>query len=413
VEEERGTVGGARIGSPTVGVTAVAVVVDGDGSGGGEPGTAESAASGGSTHPLTGGGAGRGAAGSPAPAAAASGSAHGGGSGSGSTRVSAASSSAATGSGGKKAGAPGAAGAAAAPHAGDAHAKEAAGVACEVDVHYDALHPPSAREVAVAWFPWLLISVAVCVWGAPDVKGVTAPSRTGLSVATLLLPMGGLDLQVVKPDPRYPPGDAAHAHAVEAKWTLDLLAATGVCLLLCALVSSAVFRLPPAKTAWVMWRSFRRMASSFLTICTLLALGYVIKFSGMDTTLGLAAAKAGAGFPFLGPYIGFLGVVITGSATSSNVLFGSLQVVAAQAIGANPVQLAAANVAGGVLGHIISTSSMVVAAVSTGSDARSIGPIAASVAGYALALITLFAGWNILIVNAFPGFIPSYVIPAA
>lgn len=282
---------------------------------------------------------------------------------------------------------------------------------CEVDVHYDALHPPTRREVAVAWFPWLLISVAVCVWGAPDVKGVTAPARTGLSVATLLLPMRGLDLQVVKPDPRFP-GDPAHAHAVEAKWTLDLLAATGVCLLLCALVSSAVFRLRPAKTAWIMWRSLRRMAMSFLTICTLLALGYVIKFSGMDTTLGLAAAKAGAGYPFLGPFIGFLGVVITGSATSSNVLFGSLQVVAAQAIGANPVQLAAANVAGGVLGHIISTSSMVVAAVSTGADARTIGPIAASVAGYALVLITLFAAWNILIVNAFPSYIPAYTIPA-
>jgi lactate permease len=172
-----------------------------------------------------------------------------------------------------------------------------------------------------------------------------------------------------------------------------------------------VFGLRPSKTAWILWRSFKRMALSFLTICTLLALGYVIKFSGMDTTLGLAAARTQQGYPFLGPWIGFLGVAITGSATSSNVLFGSLQVVAAQAIGVNPVQMAAANVAGGVLGHIVSTSSMVVAAVATGSDAKSIGPIARGVVGYALALITAFSLWNTLVAYALPGLIPSYDIP--
>ena len=277
--------------------------------------------------------------------------------------------------------------------------------------HYDALHPPTGRETLIAWFPWALISVAVCIWGMPAIKGsaLTEP-RTGLSVATVLVPMSGLDGQVFKPDPTDPLNPDKYKQ-VRAVWSLDILAAIGMCILLCALCSSLVFGLPPKRTAWIMWRSFRRMALSMLTICTLLALGFVMKMSGMDTTLGLAAAKSGRGYPFIGPWIGFLGVVITGSSTSSNVLFGSLQVVAAQAIGVNPVQMAASNVAGGCLGP--SVSSMVVAAVATGSDSRKIGPIAKRVILYRLPLITALALWNILVINAFPGYIPSYDVASS
>ena len=119
----------------------------------------------------------------------------------------------------------------------------------------------------------------------------------------------------------------------------------------------------------------------------------------MDYTLGMAAAESLGGYPFISPLIGFLGVVVTGSATTSNVLFGSLQVVAATQLNLNPVQMAASNVAGGVLGHVISTSSMMVAAVSTGSDSKNISIIAKSVIGYAISLIIAFCCWNMLVVS--------------
>jgi L-lactate permease len=175
---------------------------------------------------------------------------------------------------------------------------------------------------------------------------------------------------------------------------------------------------------------------------------YVIKFSGMDITLGLAAAKANQGcvhagvaglgrvgsagqragralcacvcarararawawacacvrrFLIVGPVVGFLGVALTGSATTSNVLFGSLQTVAADRLGYNPVQLAASNVAGGILGHIISTASMVV----TGDSGKNIVHVYKAVAGYAIVLIAVYAVWNLAIALAFPGFIPT------
>jgi L-lactate permease len=271
--------------------------------------------------------------------------------------------------------------------------------------HYDALHPPTRREMLTAWFPWVLLAGAVCVWGAPAVKGSTyTDPPTGLSVATVLVPIAGLDGRIIKPDPRHP-GDPAFYSTVEARWAWDTLAATGTCLFLCAGASSAVYRLHPRTTATILWRSFRRMALSFATVCTLLAFGYVLKFSGMDTTLGLAAAKAGRAYPFVGPFIGFLGVVVTGSSTSSNVLFGGLQIVAAQQLGVNPVQMAASNTSG--IANIVSVASLVVASAATGSG-KSVAPIAKSVAAYALALITAYAALNLLVINVAPGYIPSY-----
>lgn len=263
-------------------------------------------------------------------------------------------------------------------------------------MHYDALHPPSRNEFIVAWAPWAIVCVAVVIWGLPGVKA-------GLSRATVLVPLNGLNNEVIKPDPAQPD----HPHKVAAVWTLDFLAATGICLIFCDLVTSAIFRLHPFKTARIMWSSFRRMAFSFLSILLLISFGYVIKMSGQDTTLGLTIAESKKAYPFIGPMVGFLGVALTGSITTSNVLFGSLQTVAADRIGLNPVQMAAANTAAGALGHIISTASMVVAGVACGLVGGTITPIYKRVILYALALIVLFGGWNCLVAYAFPDFIPT------
>lgn len=132
----------------------------------------------------------------------------------------------------------------------------------------------------------------------------------------------------------------------------------------------------------------------------------MLKASGQDVTLGLAATKTKGFFPFLSAVIGFLGVALTGSATTCSVIFGSLQVVAAKALNLNPVQAAANCCSGGAIGHIISTSSMVVASVATGEGGKSIGPTMKSVIWFAIAGLIIHGCWNLMVSNLFPEFIP-------
>src|SRR5207342_3016876 len=113
-----------------------------------------------------------------------------------------------------------------------------------------------------------------------------------------------------------------------------------------------------AQTLW-------RVRFSLFTIAAMLALGYVTKYSGTDATLGLALAKTGVAYPFFGTLLGWLGVALTGSDTSSNVLFGSLQTVTAQQVGVSPILMAAANSSGGVMGKMIDAQSIVVASTAT------------------------------------------------
>jgi lactate permease len=104
---------------------------------------------------------------------------------------------------------------------------------------------------------------------------------------------------------------------------------------------------------------------AFVTIAAMMAIGFVTRYCGLDATLGLAFARSGSLYPFFGSLIGWLGVASTGSDTSANVLFGSLQVMTANQIGVSPVLMASANSAGGVMGKMIAAPSIVVASTAT------------------------------------------------
>jgi lactate permease len=113
------------------------------------------------------------------------------------------------------------------------------------------------------------------------------------------------------------------------------------------------------------WRTVRLVRTSLLTIAAMLALGFTTRYAGLDATLGLAFAGTGVLYPFFGTMLGWLGVALTGSDTSSNVLFGSLQRITAEQLGLNPVLMAAANSSGGVMGKMIDAQSIVVASTAT------------------------------------------------
>src|SRR2546430_1146091 len=151
-----------------------------------------------------------------------------------------------------------------------------------------------------------------------------------------------------------------------------------------------------------------RVRVSLLTIALMLALGFTTRYSGTDTTMGLALAATGPLFPFFSPLIGWLGVALTGSDTASNVLFGNLQQVTAQRLNLSPILMAASNSSGGVMGKMIDAQSIVVASVATGGrpDSPDAGTILRAVFWHSLALGILMGVSVMLQAYVWPGIVP-------
>jgi len=228
------------------------------------------------------------------------------------------------------------------------------------DVSAHEAKPPAAivvhsREALVrAWMPWVILSVFVFIWGLPSVKtalnGVFAPS----------FPMGGLHNLIEKMPP------VVTAPTKEgAVYVLNLLSATGTGILLSAIVSALFMKYNPVEIVRTFVRTLWMVRYSLMTIVLMLALGTLTRYSGTDTTLGLAFANTGVFYPFFGTLMGWIGVAMTGSDTASNVLFGGMQKVAAEQLGLAPNLMGAANSSGGVMGKMIDAQSIVVASTAT------------------------------------------------
>ncbi|MGK9169877.1 L-lactate permease [Inquilinus limosus] len=216
-------------------------------------------------------------------------------------------------------------------------------------------HPtPEAGAVVRAWLPWVILSICVFLWGLPQVKAALD------GVSLISLPVSGLHQLVQK----VPPVVAA-AEVEKAVYNLNWLSATGSGILIAAVIAGFAMGYSPAGLIRMYGRTLWLVRYSLLTIACMLALGYVTRYSGTDATLGLAFAATGWLYPVFGTLLGWLGVALTGSDTSSNVLFGGLQKVTSQQLGLNPVLMAAANSSGGVMGKMIDAQSIVVASTAT------------------------------------------------
>jgi len=212
----------------------------------------------------------------------------------------------------------------------------------------------NGRSILRAWFPWIVLSVIVFVWGLPQVKNLL----DGFSAPKLLIP--GLDKLVV----RVPPV-VARANPEPAVFTFNWLSATGSGIWVASIVAGLGMGYSISAMARVYWQTLKLVRFSLLTIAAMLALGFTTRYSGLDATLGLAFAKTGFLYPFFGTMLGWLGVALTGSDTSSNVLFGSLQKITANQLGLSPTLMAAANSSGGVMGKMVDAQSIVVASTAT------------------------------------------------
>ena len=205
-----------------------------------------------------------------------------------------------------------------------------------------------------AWTPWIILAAFVFLWGTPQVRA----SLDGLWIEKI--PVAGLHelVQKVPPVVTAPKAEAA-------VFNVNILSATGTGILVSAIISGLFLGYNLVELVRMYAKTIYVVRYSLLTISCMMAIGFITRYSGSDATLGLALAQTGWAYPFFGTLIGWLGVALTGSDTSSNVLFGGLQKITAEQLGISPVLMAAANSAGGVMGKMIDPQSIVVASTAT------------------------------------------------
>ncbi|TQR36872.1 L-lactate permease [Brevibacillus brevis] len=227
--------------------------------------------------------------------------------------------------------------------------------------------PFTTGQIFKAWSPFLVLTAFISIWGIPTVKKALVGKYEGANLLfNCLNPIGkalsftpevpGLHNLIID----------VNGKPIAALFKLEVLAAAGTAILLAAIVTKFIVSI-----SWRDWlatfgETLNDLKFPLLTIASVVGFAYVANASGMSTTLGMALAGTGMLFPFFSPFLGWLGVFITGSDTSSNLLFGNLQKVTATSVGMEPVLALAANTSGGVAGKMISPQSIAVACAAVG-----------------------------------------------
>jgi lactate permease len=228
----------------------------------------------------------------------------------------------------------------------------------------------SARQVLKAWMPFAILSLFVLLWGLPKIK--LALNQATTPAFKVMLPNGK-----VRPGP--PGWDVPYLHNAvyrsapvvtkptpeAARYDFNWLSATGTGCFLAAIVSGLLLGVSPGRLMKIFWHTLKRMRLAVVAISFMLGLGFVTRYSGLDAVLGLAFTRTGWAYPFFGTFLGWLGVALTGSDTSSNALFGSLQRITSQQLNMDPVLMCAANSAGGVMGKMVDAQSITIATAAT------------------------------------------------
>ena len=266
----------------------------------------------------------------------------------------------------------------------DAHENQ--GAATQLNKKKIEVPKHSMKELVTAWMPWAFLAIAVFLWGMNDVKtflnGIFNPK----------FPVPFLDGLVHH---TAPVGSPDAPMAAVYSWNILTMAGTGI--MLAAILSNIfILRLSAAQWAQAFQMTAKRMVVPITVICSVLGLGYLTRYAGTDAILGLAFTKTGSAYPFFASMLGWLGVFLTGSDTSSNAMFGGLQKITAEQLGLNPVLIVTANSTGGVMGKMIDAQSIVVATVACYENHQegmaAVGPIFRAVIWHSIALAVLLSG---------------------
>lgn len=271
-------------------------------------------------------------------------------------------------------------------------------------------HTPG--ELFQAWLPYMLLVAFVLVWGEVSVKARLDRFTNGLLPGFLPLNpnvLNGLNVPGLHNlITRIPPVTTAPA-PYAAVFTLNWLTASGTACFLAGIVAAILLRVKPAQFVGMYKATFNQLAKPMVTIASMLALAYLMNYSGMTSTLGLALATTGVAFPFFSAILGWLGVFLTGSDTSSNALFGNLQVITANALNLNPILTASVNSAAGVMGKMISLQSIAVAVAATGLTTADEGKLFRFTIKHSVFLACMVGVMAMVFAYILPGLVP--VVP--
>ena len=217
----------------------------------------------------------------------------------------------------------------------------------------------TAGQVAKAWMPFAILSIFVLLWGLPSIK------KSINTYTTPAFKTGGWDVPMLHKAVSRAAPVVAKPTPENAKYDFNWVSATGTACFLAALLAGTLLGVGPGRLVSIFGRTLYRMRFAMIAISFMLGLGFVTRYSGMDAVLGLAFTRTGWFFPFFGTFLGWLGVALTGSDTSSNALFGGLQKITAQQLGLDPILMCAANSAGGVMGKMVDAQSIIIATSAT------------------------------------------------
>jgi len=266
-------------------------------------------------------------------------------------------------------------------------------------------------QIAKAWLPFAILSIFVLLWGLPAIK---------LAMNKATTPAFKVTLADGKPRPGPAGWDWPYLHnrvfrttpvvakptAEAARFDFNWLTATGTGCFFAAIFAGLILGLPPLKIIQIFGGTLVRLRFAIVAMTCMLGLGYVTRYSGMDAVLGLAFTGTGRLFPFFSAFIGWLGVALTGSDTSSNVLFGGLQKITAQQLNLSPILMCATNSAGGVMGKMIDAQSICIATAATNQVGQE-GSIFRFVFWHSVALAAIVGVIVMLYAYVFPQFIPN------
>lgn len=218
----------------------------------------------------------------------------------------------------------------------------------------------STGEIIKAWSPFIILTIFVMVWSIAPFKKLFAKGGA-LESWVLSFDVSFLNNIIVKTAPI-----VATDSKISAVYKFDWFSATGTAIILAAVVSTFVLKMRPARAIGVFGMTLKELALPIYSIGIVLAFAFIANYSGLSSTLALALSQTGKSFTFFSPFLGWLGVFVTGSDTSSNALFGALQATTAHQIGVSDVLLVAVNSTGGVTGKMISPQSIAIACAAVG-----------------------------------------------
>jgi lactate permease len=269
----------------------------------------------------------------------------------------------------------------------------------------------SAGQTAKAWMPFLILSIFVLCWGLPSIKNslnqATTPSfKVVMADGNPRPGPAGWDWPYLHGKVSRTMPVATKPTSEAARFDFNWLTATGTGCFLAAIIAGLLLGLSFRRMFGILGKTLVRLRFAIIAMTCMLGIGYVTRYSGMDAVLGLAFTRTGWLFPFFGAYIGWLGVALTGSDTSSNALFGNLQRITAQQLNLSPILMCATNSAGGVMGKMVDAQSICIATAATNQVGNE-GSIFRFLFWHSVALAAIVGIIVMLYAYVFPHYIPN------